>query len=230
MGLDEALLKSLGPHPTLRTYRWEPATLSLGYFQAVSREAVRPFVEAGHGLVRRPTGGRAIFHGDELTYAVVCPAGEAGVPRDAVGAYRVLHGVIVRALASLGVEAELRGERSLLSDTDDTDELFCFYRSTAFDLAASDRKLVGSAQRRTRRGFLQHGSIPAGANPLTPEAASVGASPDEIEAALVAALGETLGMVVESGKPTAEEQRLAEELAERRYATDAWTWRRTRRT
>ncbi|MHC4860815.1 MAG: lipoate--protein ligase family protein [Planctomycetota bacterium] len=228
MGLDEALLRSPGVRPTLRTYRWEPWTLSLGYFQHVGRDLVAPFLDGGRGLVRRPTGGGAIFHGDELTYAVVCPASEPAIPRDVVGAYRVLHSIVKRALAALGVSADLRGERTLLSDTGDPAELLCFHRSTAMDLATSDRKLVGSAQRRTGRGFLQHGSIPAGPNEVTPESACVGASPDEIEAALGAAFEETPGIALEPGEPTREEWSLAEHLAARRYANDAWTWRRAR--
>ena len=226
MGMDEALLRSPSLRPTLRTYLWDPWTLSLGYFQSVRRDQVRPFEDAGYGLVRRPTGGRAIFHGDELTYAVVCPGTERRVPGDAVGAYRVLHGAIARALADLGVAADLRGERPLRSDTEAPDEMMCFYQSTEFDLAAADRKLVGSAQRRTGRTFLQHGSIPAGPNHATPEAASVGAPPARIEEALVAAFEEALDVRLEPGEPTREETRLAEDLASSRYASDAWTWRR----
>lgn len=229
MGLDEALLRTEPVVPTLRTYRWAPWSLSLGYFQEVDRERVRPIVERGFGLVRRPTGGRAIFHGDELTYAVVCPPGTEGLPRDAVGAYRVVHGAVVAALARFGVEASFRGDRTLLSDTPPGEEEFlCFYRSTEFDLVRGGRKIVGSAQRRTRSGFLMHGSIPVGPNPVSPRAADARTDPEGLAEGLAESFAAALGAVLEPGEATPDEAERARELAARRYSRDEWTFRRFR--
>lgn len=229
MALDEALLRAEPIVPTLRTYSFDPFTLTLGYFQAVSPEFVASFRNRGVPVVRRPTGGRAIYHAEELTYAFVCPLREPGVRSDTIGAYEDLHGALGTALSTLGVDAVMRGDRRLLSDTDDEEEALCFYRSSPYDLVTNGRKLVGSAQRRTGRGFLQHGSIPARPNPVTPRAAHVGASPMEIESAFAAAIAAAFGVELVPGEPTERELEAANALVERRYGTEDWTMRRTRR-
>jgi lipoate-protein ligase A len=226
MALDEALLRTGPVRLTLRTYRWDPWSLSLGYFQTVDREEVERFLEGGFGLVRRPTGGGAIFHGPEVTYAVAWPTGFPGLPRDAEGAYGIVHGALARALGSLGVPTELRNDSALLSDTGREGEFWCFYHSVAFDLVREGRKLVGSAQRRTRRGFLMHGSIPLEENPLTPEAAFAPAGAEEVSAALARELGLALGGDPEPGEATREEEATADRLARERYADPRWTFRR----
>ena len=172
MALDEALLRVDPIIPTLRTYAWNPWTLSLGYFQTANPGVIATVRDEGFGVVRRPTGGGAIFHGPELTYAVICPQGEPGFPRDVEGAYHVVHRILSLALGELGTPAEMRGNRTLRSDSRGIGEFWCFYESTSFDLVLGDRKLVGSAQRRTGRGFLMHGSIPLSENCFTPEAAT----------------------------------------------------------
>ena len=166
MALDEALLRADSIVPTLRTYSWDPWTLSLGYFQAADPDRLARMREEGFGITRRATGGGAIFHGPELTYAVICPLDEPGFPREVEGAYDVVHGFIRAALTELGAPAEMRGDRLLRSDTTAPEEFWCFYHSTSFDLVLGDRKLVGSAQRRSGLGFLMHGSIPIAANPF----------------------------------------------------------------
>jgi len=229
MALDEALLRVPEPRPTLRTYGWDPFTLSLGYFQDVSRERVADFRDRGFGVVRRPTGGGAIFHADELTYAFVCPTGTVGVPDDdARGAYDLVHGAIGRALARAGTESVVRGDTPLLSDTGVPGEFWCFYESSEFDLVAGRRKLVGSAQRRTGRGFLMHGSIPVSRNDETPEAADAGTTADTLARLLVEELSAGLGAEFEPAGMTGEELAVAAELEAFRYASDRWTFRRTR--
>lgn len=228
MGLDEAMLRADPVVPTLRFYGWDPATLSLGYFQAVDRQTIARFREQGYGVVRRPTGGRAILHGDELTYAVIWPTGDPALPAETVAAYEVVHGALARALAGFGVECGLRGDAVLLSDTGDAAELRCFYRSSEFDLVREGRKLVGSAQRRTGRGFLMHGSIPGGPNPVTPEAAFTGVAPGDLAPAFAAELSRTLGARLVPGRPTAAEQAAAERLATEKYALDSFTFSRNR--
>jgi lipoate-protein ligase A len=226
MALDEALLRADPVQLTLRTYRWDPWSLSLGYFQEVRREEVERLLADGHGLVRRPTGGGAIFHGPELTYAVVWPTGFPGLPRDAEGAYDVVHGALARALGGLGVATAPRNDAPLESDTGREGEFWCFYHSVAFDLVLDGRKLVGSAQRRTRRGFLMHGSIPLRQNPLTPEAAWADTGPEEVSGAVARELALALDAAPEPGRPTAEEEAIADRLARRRYAEPGWTYRR----
>ena len=228
MALDEALLRAPDPRPTLRTYTWAPWTLSLGYFQEVSRERVADFRARGFGVVRRPTGGGAIFHADELTYAFVCPVGTPGVPDDdAVGAYDLVHGAIARALSRTGTESAVRGDTPLVSDTGIPGEFWCFYKSSEFDLIAGGRKLVGSAQRRTGRGFLMHGSIPVSRNDETPEAADAGTPADTLADLVAEELASGLGVDLPRGDMTAAELAVARDLEASRYASDRWTYRRT---
>lgn len=228
MALDEAILRAEPVVPTFRTYSFSPYTLSLGYFQPFSRRLLDSFGSRGIPVVRRPTGGRAIYHADELTYSFVCPLGEPGLRSDTIGAYEDLHGALGSALAKLGVAATMRGDRRLESDSGEEDELYCFYRSSPFDLVANRRKLVGSAQRRTGRGFLQHGSIPAGANSVTPRAAHVGRSREAIGRAFAAQIESTFRVRLVPGDPTERELEMARDLVARRYGTREWTLRRRR--
>ncbi len=157
MALDEAFLLAGEPRPTLRFYTWRPDALSLGYFQRL--EEVRGRDEAG-ALVRRLTGGGAIHHRDELTFAI---ATEHDHPlyRGAIRAsYERVHDAIAVALARLGVSASRRGDREL--DSDDPTSPMCFHHSTPIDLVWNGAKGVGSAQRRTRGRVLHHGSIKIG--------------------------------------------------------------------
>jgi lipoate-protein ligase A len=227
MALDEALLRAEPVVPTLRTYAWAPWSLSLGYFQAARRTEIDRVTAAGYGLVRRMTGGGAIFHGDEVTYSVVWPLDLPGIPRDTLGSYRLFHGLLARALKRLGIPAEPRGGRRLLSDsTAGRDEFWCFYHSVPFDLAARGRKLVGSAQRRTARAFLLHGSIPLAANPFTPRAASAGAGREALEKAILGEWAATFGGPPEPSPPTAAERDAAARLAAERYSRGSFTFRR----
>lgn len=230
MALDEALLRAEPVLPTLRTYAWAPWSLSLGYFQAVRRAETDRVTAAGYGLVRRMTGGGAIFHGDEVTWSVVWPLDLPGIPRDTVGSYRLFHGLLARALKRLGVPAEPRGGRKLLSDSPaGRDGFWCFYHSVPFDLAARGRKLAGSAQRRTARGFLLHGSIPLAPNPFTPRAACAGVSREALEEAILAEWAATFGAPPEPASPTPAEAEAAARLAATRFALDSFTFRRVER-
>ena len=148
MGLDEALLASPLAPTTLRLYSWSPDTLSLGYFQRFAD--VRGTESAGR-VVRRITGGGAIHHTGELTFSIAADANHRLYAGPVAASYRRVHHVVAAALAEHGVEAELRGARSLASDRDDTG--MCFHHSTDLDLVWGDRKGVGSAQRRKAGGF-----------------------------------------------------------------------------
>lgn len=229
MALDEALLRAPDPRPTLRTYTWDPFTLSLGYFQVVDRRRVEDLVAPGFGLVRRSTGGGAIFHARELTFSVVCPVGDSRLPAKTLDAYEVVHGALIRALSRLGVPARFRGDSAPLSESESPEEdFFCFYKSISFDLVSGGRKLVGSAQRRTGRGFLMHGSIPVAENHLTPKAAAAGVRPEEVEEALAAEMAAVAGSPLVPSEPTRIEADLAGELARTRFGCEAWTFRAVR--
>jgi lipoate-protein ligase A len=247
MAVDEALLRSRiqgGGPPTVRLYGWRPATVSLGYAQPLDATVDRARLGAlGIGLVRRPTGGSAILHEPperEVTYSVVARAGDFPGADDVLETYRVLGRGLAAGLGRLGVPAELaplvRGRR----DPADL-PAFCFRRTGAYEIAVGGRKLVGSAQRRQRGAFLQHGSVVLDSDPariravfphepeptrgMTTLAAELGHRPDvgAVEAALAAGLAEALGMPLGPASLAPEEWALAEALVADKYGTEAWT-------
>ena len=109
MALDHALARAAGAGqapPTLRLYRWRPECLSLGYFQPWAEADAAACAAAGVDLVRRPTGGRAILHADELTYSLSAPADHPGLAGRILDSYRAISAVLLAGLAHLGVAAE----------------------------------------------------------------------------------------------------------------------------
>lgn len=161
MARDEALLLSRETRPTLCFYTWAPAALSLGYFQRWNEVAERTRAPA---VVRRASGGGAIHHARELTFAVAAPLDHPLYRGALPESYARVHETLAHALARLGVRAVLRGARALRSDRPGS--AMCFHESTALDLAWDDAKGVGSAQRRTRGRVLHHGSIKLGTTEL----------------------------------------------------------------
>lgn len=158
MAVDQALFESVqaGGVPVLRLYRWRPACLSFGRNQR-ARGIYDPAVlrAAGIDVVRRPTGGLAVLHDGELTYAVIAPAGPLGGPR---AAYLAINEALVRALRALGVPASIGAGAGTRVPSPDARHP-CFERPAPGEVVALGRKLVGSAQRVERHTILQHGSI-----------------------------------------------------------------------
>lgn len=162
MAIDEAMLVGVNrgtTPPTVRVYAWEPPTVSLGYAQRaedeLDLEAVR---RAGFGVVRRPTGGRAVLHAGELTYSVVGPAGEEPLGRSIMEAYEAIARALAEGLRELGVEVELSPVATEAVGRDGASPP-CFASAGRYEIVVDGRKLVGSAQRRVGRGVLQHGSL-----------------------------------------------------------------------
>ncbi|MBM5801170.1 MAG: lipoate--protein ligase family protein [Cyanobacteria bacterium K_DeepCast_35m_m2_023] len=148
MALDGALLDRC--EPVLRLYRWSQPTLSLGYHQHQLAPAWLQWQhQQGGALVRRPSGGGAVLHGQDLCYAVVWPS-----PRSTrQQAYRAICHWLQQAFAALGEPLHFGHQPAAL-------EASCFGRSTAADLLTADgHKRIGSAQRWQRGCLLQHGSI-----------------------------------------------------------------------
>ncbi|MGM0874184.1 MAG: lipoate--protein ligase family protein [Bacillota bacterium] len=165
MALDEALLEwhSEGKiPPTIRFYGWNPATLSIGYFQRAEKEinleAVKKY---GLGFVRRPTGGRGVLHDNELTYSVIVSEDHPEMPKTVTEAYRVISVGILEGFKNLGLDAyfaiprteeEKQGLKSPRSAV-------CFDAPSWYELVVEGRKVAGSAQTRQKGVILQHGSI-----------------------------------------------------------------------
>jgi lipoate-protein ligase A len=173
MALDEAMLEAAAREGSayLRFYGWTVPTLSLGYFQRIAEVRSDPRWE-GRPIVRRPTGGGAIWHHHELTYAIAIPPGSPLV-RPSTALYRVVHGAIAEVLVDRGIPAHRRGEPSPLhlppSARMADRPLLCFTGRDPEDIVWGDQKLVGSAQRRRGGAVLQHGSVLLARSPVVPE-------------------------------------------------------------
>lgn len=186
---DEALL-AVGPAPCVRLYRFVPATLSLGYFQdftAVTKALPRPIP-----VVRRITGGGAIWHEHEITYAVIVVLGQDGLPARTQDLYPLLHGHVAAALGQRRVAA---GRQAVtVGDRRYHDEPRCFASPAADDLVLGDGKLLGSAARTRGQRVLVHGSLKLQTNAWDGPAVAGCGLPDEVAAealrrGLVNALG-----------------------------------------
>jgi lipoyl(octanoyl) transferase len=227
MAADEALLDSAAAGTaTLRFYGWTTATISLGYFQEAERLRDDPRL-AGLPYVRRPSGGEALVHDREVTYALALPPGQPWQTRGESWARR-FHLLLRDALAPLGVRTELcppDGEKRL-------DEFLCFRHHTPDDLLIGPHKVVGSAQRRPRGALMQHGGILLGQSPHTPqlpgiaELTGVRLTAADVQAAVVDRFRHSLGWAVEEGDWSAAERSRIAELVETRYATAAWNDKR----
>jgi lipoate-protein ligase A len=227
MAADEALLESAAAGvASLRFYAWSKPMLSLGYFQAAALRLSDPLL-AGLPFVRRPSGGGALVHDREITYALALPAGPPWQVKGESWLCR-MHGVITAALAALGASARSVGcgeERKL-------GELLCFQHQTPADLLISGRKIVGSAQRRQRGALMQHGSILLARSPHTPglpglrELAGVEISPENLAAAVCDDFQRETGWDVAPGDRTTAERQRVEELAAGKYDQDSWNRKR----
>ncbi len=246
MAIDHVLLESVqaGNRPVLRLYRWDPPCLSLGRNQPVPGPGVATSASVlGIDLVRRPTGGMAVFHDRELTYSVAAGVGVLGSPRES---YRAINRALVAGLRHLGVAAEIAPERPAWERRVADWATPCFDAAAPGEVVVAGRKLVGSAQRCERRTLLQHGSIllegdqreaarlltgarhDGTAAPAVASLASVlGAIPgwDDLVLALGQGFEDALGVRLERDALSAAEEARADELVER-YRSDEWTWRR----
>jgi len=244
MAVDEAILHAVASGtvlPTLRVYAWSPPCLSLGRGQPVAdvnREAMKA---ACYDLVRRPTGGRAILHIDELTYSVILAQDEPRVMGGVVESYRRLSVGLVGALERLGVEDIVADDR--VEDRGPVGPV-CFEIPSDYEITVSGRKLVGSAQMRSHGVVLQHGAIPLHGDiaRICPLLAShpdpyrvrarawtleeaLGRAPrwDEAANALVAGFAQALNLVLEPASLTVAERAQAQVLRSQKYATEEWT-------
>lgn len=165
MALDQALLEwhSKGLiDPVLRFYEWEPATLSIGYFQSVEKEINMDQVEKHNlGFVRRPTGGRGVLHEHELTYSVIVSENYPDMPETVTEAYRVISGGLLEGFRNLGLDAHF----SIPESDFEKDNLkkpksaVCFDAPSWYELVVEGKKVAGSAQTRQKGVILQHGAI-----------------------------------------------------------------------
>lgn len=244
MACDAELLAAVGAGgspPTLRLFGWDPPAVSLGAHQPDPDPAALAALAArGATWIRRPTGGRAVYHGppaEELTYAVVAPLGRPPLDGGLREVHRRIHRAVARGLARLGIEASLAAGDGGRAPSPGA-RLACFAVAAPDEVVAGGRKLVGSAQRRSRRAVLQHGSLPLAGDDSPLEAAwpgsvASGASTtasaaagrrvgfDEAARALAAGFEEELGIRLRAGTLTRLERVAVEARAAARAAPGA---------
>lgn len=156
MAIDQALLKlhvlGLSP-PTLRFYQWQPPAISFGYFQQLKIINLSICSSLGIDVVRRPTGGRAVLHQNELTYSLIAGTRE-GIPSSLPKAYDLICQGLLAGLRLIGIEAQM-GQGTPTGSPPD----ICFLRTSISDIVCQGKKIVGSAQMWSGSSLLQHGSI-----------------------------------------------------------------------
>lgn len=167
MQLDEWLARSWFQEtrqPVFRLYGWSPFALSLGFHQSINDVNVDALKQEGYDLVRRPTGGRAVFHAEEITYSIVLDATRLSVN----DVYKRVSRALVAGLNSIGYDVTFAGTKQDFNTLyKDKKSVSCFTASGEYEIQYGGRKLVGSAQRRYAREdggitALQHGSILTG--------------------------------------------------------------------
>ena len=205
MAVDEVLLRTAAERrqPLLRVYSWLRPAISIGYFQNFPAHLADQY-----DIVRRPTGGGLVYHGDDTTYTVVAPPNHALARMNTADAYRAIHRAVAAALGARAHEI-VAGRPLPHNDVGAIRAYDCFQNPVLGDVMADGRKLAGGAQRRNRHGVLHQGSI---ASRITAEQFVDGFSAE-------------LGARFEPYALTREERALAERLAREKYATVRWNQR-----
>jgi lipoate-protein ligase A len=161
MAADEAIFlqsQDRTSPPTIRFYAWLAPAVSIGHFQQINRDIdLSACRKRSIDIVRRPTGGKAVFHGHDLTYAVVGREQRDGFPADILGTYRMISCCLIRGLCELGIEAQMAEDGRKLPDI--SAEASCFSAPSRYELLVKGRKICGSSQLRSHGVFLQHGSL-----------------------------------------------------------------------
>jgi lipoate-protein ligase A len=228
MATDETMLASAAAGlASLRFYTWSRATLSLGYFQkAASRLDWGDLSQLP--WVRRPSGGGAIIHDQELTYALALPAGPAWQPKGHRGSGFIafMHEIIATAFAPFGINLTLaEGPRK-------HDSFLCFECVAHGDLLMGEDKVVGSAQRRHRAALLQHGSVLLQRSRYTPQLPGTNdlsgrtITPTQLAQAITVAVSKHTCWRLQTDRWSDAEAKTCRSLGMDRYSQPAWNARR----
>lgn len=250
MAMDEAVLRGnqrgTSP-PTLRFYGWQPSAVSLGYFQDLESEINVAYCRENHiDIVRRPTGGKAVFHEDDLTYSLVSRDHTPPFSPGILGTYLIISRCIVEGIAALGVRAEMA--EKIEPPGGEGPASHCFSSPSRYELLVHGRKICGSAQTRSNGAFLQHGSLLLRFDPfkalsiVTKNAAVSGdqawvmeksvtslrdhitgtADPSHVARVLTASFEKILQVRFVEGRLTDEEKSDMDELLQNKYHADGW--------
>ncbi len=257
MAVDEAVVRAVergAAPPTFRVFGWTPPAVSFGYAQRVSREVDLDRCRAlGVDVVRRPSGGRAVLHWNELTYSVLCSGHDPLLGGAILEAYRKISACLVAGVQRLGAEARLEPRRQPVpSPRGEHLTSPCFSSTTQYEVTLGGRKLIGSAQRRLGDMLLQHGSLLIGpehkqiVNLLPQNQDALQArfrreldrhtislqedlgrpvSFDEVAGALRMGFQETLDIPLTEAPLSPDEAADVERLVHEKYSTDAWNFK-----
>ena len=257
MAVDEAVVKAVerGDVPsTFRVFGWTPPAVSFGYAQRVGREVdLKKCRASGVDVVRRPTGGRAVLHWNELTYSVLCPGDDPLLGGTVREAYRKISACLVAGVQRLGVKVHFESRRGALPPPRGKRLTSpCFSSTAQYEVTLHGRKLIGSAQRRIGGMLQQHGTLLIGPEhkrlvDLLPEGReglqahfrreldrrtisleeALGAAiPFGVVAdALRSGLQDLLNIPLVDAPLTPPERAEADRLAREKYSTDAWNFK-----
>jgi lipoate-protein ligase A len=211
MAIDEALLEQ-AMVPSIRFYRWHSHALSFGYF---GRFADVASYAGARDLTRRWTGGGIVFHGDDLTYSIVIPVKDAAFDESSTSIYEKVHLALVGALSVSGKHAVVAGGIDpagivVATRAVSAGRYYCFANLVRADVMIDGRKVAGAAQRRTRCGLLQQGSIQG----------------VDLENGLAERFAEALSTNCNARRINEEILSRARELGQRKYGTDSWLRKR----
>ena len=214
MAIDEALLE-YATIPLIRFYRWRSSALSFGYFGRFTDIAR---YQCERDLARRWTGGGIVFHGEDLTYSLVIPTSDTAFAESSISIYEKIHQALCDALSETGWRAVVAavvdsdpGSATLVTPTGISDAGYsCFANPVRADVMIDGRKIAGAAQRRTRRGLLQQGSIQG----------------IDLQSDLAQRFARELSTGRSERKVDEKILNRARELAEQKYGTESWLRKR----
>jgi lipoate-protein ligase A len=206
MAIDEALLETT-EMPSVRFYRWGSPALSFGYF---GRCADVADYATARDIVRRWTGGGIVFHGDDLTYAIIVPGSDPLFAESAGVIYDKIHRALCRALLEQGQRATVAGVNDAGTAVNGRGHNHCFANPVRADVMLNGRKIAGAAQRRTRGGLLQQGSI----------------QNVDVRNGLTQRFARALSGKCETREIGSELLERAQEIATQKYGTEAWLRKR----
>ncbi len=242
MAIDEAMAIAFSQNktgPTVRVYRWASPVLTLGSFQKI--DAVNETALESIPRIRRMTGGRAILHDRDLTYSVI---GATDDPLFTGGIKKTFYAIaqgLLAALHRMGVPAEIHQPRKNKVCSEREQGPFCATSCSWYEIVASEKKLIGSAQRRWPHHFLQHGSLPLEQSPLEKTLYSKGPitlrnliAPlpplSIIEEAIRIGFETAWSVRFEKQSLTADEEEMADRLVLQKYGNPAWNNHREKTT
>ena len=247
MAIDEAMLltQKASFQPTLRFYDWLQPAFSFGYFQPISEEVDVPAC-AAHGieLVRRMTGGGTVIHGWDVTYTLIVPHGSGMFPKDISAAYCAISNCLINGLQRLGIDVAHQIEKPIPANAPN----ICLTNPAQYDTLLNGKKIAGVSQRRNQAGVMYQGYIAldlptsdvlvlasrkasfdrvaAGKSTAINQCRSAPIHRKQLEDAVVVGFQETLGVEFIEAVPSPDETETAESLAQKKYGSPEWNFRR----